>query len=95
MPRIKKGEFVGIPCNVSPGPFEEELLVDFDTLDGQVTGFAKKENIQEIEGQQHIKGQVLSVHRDYVTVMVEGSFFTTNGLANVPSDKVENLPLAA
>lgn len=89
------GSNIAIPCKVSPGPFDDELLVEFDSLDGKVSGFTRNENISEKGGQQFIRGMVKDVTGDIVTVMVRGSFFTTNGLAKVPSGNLENLPLAA
>lgn len=95
MATYKIGSTIGIRCKVIPGPFEEEMLVEFDSLEGKVSGFTNQENIRETGGQHFIRGRIESVNGDVLTVMVKGSFFTTNGLAHVPSNTVENLPLAA
>lgn len=95
MAKIEIGNYVGIPCSVSAGPFEDEVLVEFDTLDGKVSGFAQLEDITQMGGQRYIRGKILSIGRDSMSVMVNGSFFTTNGLAHVSQRSVESLPLAA
>jgi hypothetical protein len=48
-----------------------------------------------MEGQHFIRGKVLDVSDGILTAMVQGSFFTTNGLANFTPDRVEPLALAA
>lgn len=93
MSSIKVGGVIGIPCQVSDGPFEDEILVEFDTMDGKISGFTLRENVREINSRVYIKAQVLSVKTDYLVVMAEGSFFSTNGLANV--ELSQSLPLAA
>ena len=95
MPQFEIGSSIAIPCKVNPGPFDDEVLVEFDTLDGTVSGFARTENIREMEGQSFIRGTVLEVSDGVITAMVEGSFFTTNGLANFTPDRIEPLALAA
>jgi hypothetical protein len=32
-----------------------------------------------------VRGKVRDVHKDAIEVWIKGSFFTTNGLANVPT----------
>lgn len=95
MTNLTIGNYIGIPCKVNPGPFEDEVLVEFESLDGTVSGFSRRENIQEMEGQSFIRGKVREVRGDKVAVMVEGSFFTTNGLATVTSQGLEPLGIAA
>jgi hypothetical protein len=77
------GQQVWIPCKVQPGPFSEEPLVTFESTDGPVTGFVKSDELKEIGGQASVRGIVRSIERDYITIWIKGSFFTTNGLANV------------
>ena len=93
MSSIKVGDLIGIPCQVSEGPFEDEQLVEFDTMDGKVSGFTTSSNVSEINSQMCIRAEVVSVERDHLVVMVEGSFFSTNGLANVSFS--QPLPMAA
>ncbi|HMG77154.1 MAG TPA: hypothetical protein VK591_00620 [Xanthobacteraceae bacterium] len=79
------GQQVWIPCKVQPGPFSEEPLVTFESTDGPVTGFIDSDELKEIGGQTSVRGIVRSIERDYIKVWIKGSFFTTNGLANVPT----------
>lgn len=95
MTNLKVGELIGIPCSVQDGPFEREVLVEFESLDGTISGFTSAINIQEQGGQHFIKGRILAIKGTVIQAMVEGSFFTTNGLANFSSDKAELMPLAA
>ena len=88
MAQISVGSDIGIPCKFTPGPFDEEVIVEFDTLDGMVSGFTRTTNVKETGGQQLIRGRVLEVNQNVITAMVEGSFFTTNGLANFQPDRV-------
>jgi len=93
MTKIETGSMIGIPCEVSEGAFEGEMLVDFETMDGRISGFTSPENIKEIDAKTFIKAKVVSVESDHFVVMVRGSFFSTNGLANVELN--QPLPLAA
>jgi hypothetical protein len=83
MPGIKVGDVIGVQCRVQPGPFSEERLVSFDTVDGPVSGFVREVNLKEVESQWFVRAVVQGVSDDILEVRVKGSFFTTNGLANV------------
>ncbi len=93
VPDLKAGDLIGIPCEVSDGPFEDDLLVQFDTLNGPVSGFASGRNVNQVQEQFFIKGKIKSIEDEYLVVMVEGSFFTTNGLASIGKENL--LPIAA
>jgi len=87
MAKFNKGDVVGIPCSVDDGPFEDERVVEFDSIEGRVSGFARQANLYQIkDGDWHLKGTVISSNEKTVTIMVEGSFFSTNGLANFAAD---------
>ena len=66
---------VGIPRIATEGAFDSEFLVDFDTMDGEISGFASFENVHETEDEALIKAEVISVKSDSLPVRVEGSFF--------------------
>lgn len=84
MPQFSLGQEVRIPCEVSPGPFSEQKIVTFETVNGPVSGFVDAEDvISEASGNTYIAGVVEAVRSDTVEVRVKGSFFTTNGLAVV------------
>lgn len=81
---MRSGDEIGIPCEVKPGPFEEERLVSFETLDGTITGFVSANDLKQIDrGRWLIHAVVIKIEGDVVTVRVRGSFFTTNGLATI------------
>jgi hypothetical protein len=77
------GQKVWIPCKVQPGPFSDEPLVTIESLDGPVTGFVNSDELKETANQTTVRGIVRSIEKDHIEVWIRGSFFTTNGLANV------------
>lgn len=95
MAKLQVGGYIAIPCKVNPGPFEDELQVEFSSIEGTVSGFTAQRNITHKGGRPFITGRVQAIEGDVVTVMVAGSFFTTNGLANFRSSTLEELPVAA
>jgi len=71
-----------IRCEIQPGPFPTESLVTFQTADGPVSGFVRSEAVRKLaDGEGYISAVVKDASSETVTVIVEGSFFTTNGLA--------------
>ena len=84
MVQFSPGQTIKIPCKVSPGPFSEEPLVTFETVNGEVTGFVSEDDVSaDNQGNSFLRGIVHAVHADIIDVRVRGSFFTTNGLAAV------------
>ncbi len=81
---LEVGQQVWIPCKVQPGPFSDEPLVTVDSIDGPVTGFVQSEELSA--DQTRVRGVVHGIEIDHVEVWIKGSFFTTNGLANVSTD---------
>jgi hypothetical protein len=86
MEQIRPGMRIQIPCEVKPGPFSGERLITFDTLDGPISGFVKEDAIKSTKSAWFIEGTVQSVEEDHLVVKVKGSFFTTNGIANVSKE---------
>ena len=82
---FKAGDFVGVKCEVQPGPFDGERLVTVETVDGVISGFVKDTELRETAGSWEVRGQVRSMTSSVITVMIFGSFFTTNGIATIPS----------
>lgn len=81
---LRVGQQVWIPCKVQPGPFSDEPLVTVDSIDGPVTGFV---SVDELTAEPtKVRGIVRGLERDHVEVWIRGSFFTTNGLTNVPME---------
>ena len=86
MKQIKPGAEVGIRCEIKEGPFSGEKLVSFDTVDGPITGFVREENLKETTDGWLVHAIVVGQVGDVVHVRVQGSFFTTNGLASIPRE---------
>jgi hypothetical protein len=86
MPKVKVGQQIGIPCEVKPGPFTGERLISVEAVEGIVSGFVQESELKEKDGQWFVRGQVLEVKDDLIQVWIEGSFFTTNGLATIPQE---------
>ena len=86
MEQIRPGMRIQIPCEVKPGPFSGERLITFDTLDGAISGFVKEDGLKSNKGGWFIEGTVQAVEEDHLVVKVKGSFFTTNGIANVSKE---------
>lgn len=78
------GQQVWIRCKAQPGPFSDEPLVTIDSIDGPVTGFVQSDELTADRTQ--VRGVVHGLEKNYVEVRIKGSFFTTNGLANVPAE---------
>ena len=84
---LQRGGIVWIPCESKSGPSADERLVSFETLSGRVTGFVKTGDLKDkgAEGWA-IRAAVLRIKGDAVEVRVFGSFFNTNGLADISRD---------
>lgn len=83
---MQVGQLVNVPCIVKPGPFSEERLVSFDTLHGPITGFVKADCLR-FNSEWLLFGTVLKISKDVVEVLVNGSFFTTNGIAYIQKER--------
>lgn len=81
---MKVGDIIGIECNVQPGPFSEERLITFDTVDGPVSGFVRETELKQTNDQWYVRAILQRIEDDVLSVWVRGSFFTTNGIADVP-----------
>lgn len=84
MSQFHPGQEVLIPSEVGKGPFPGEQLVTFDTKSGSISGFVRDTMIAERGGRKFIRAIVREVTPESMTVWVQGSFFNTNGLAQVP-----------
>lgn len=82
--QLEVGSAVGIPCEVQPGPFEDEMLVSIDHENGMISGFVKRENVRELKpGKRFVKAYIKDIEQNTIWLEIEGSFFTTNGLTSV------------
>jgi len=85
MPRIKVGDLIGVLCEVQPGPFPNERVVTIETIDGPISGFVREENVRKSKRGWIVRAEVRGIGKDdIVLVQIQGSFFTTNGVASVP-----------
>jgi hypothetical protein len=82
---IKAGDFVGIICEVQPGPFANERLITIDAIGGPISGFVNETELRQANGRWEVRGKVQEVQDSAIKVWLYGSFFTTNGIASVPS----------
>ena len=81
---LKPGDEVLIRCEAKNGQFDDEMAVTINTLDGIISGFVQKSVIEEhADGVALIRGRVISLDHNSVTVLVKGEFFTSNGLARI------------
>jgi hypothetical protein len=83
MSKFNPGQEILIPSEVGSGPFPGEQLVTFETNSGPVSGFVSDTLIVDRGGRKFIRAVVRDVTSEAVTVWVRGSFFNTNGLAQV------------
>jgi hypothetical protein len=81
---MKVGDTIGVQCDVRPGPFSDELMITFDTIDGPISGFVRKSELKQQSSQWYVRAVIENIKGDILEVRVRGSFFTTNGIASVP-----------
>lgn len=84
----RPGEKVLVPTEVKAGAFPGEKLVTVSTESGPVSGFAKADAIVVRADAQYLMAEVKTVRPETLTVKLSGSFFTTTGLADIPSGLV-------
>ena len=85
------GNFIGVVCEVQPGPFSDEHLVTLDTVDGAISGFVRESELRKSGDRWEVRGRIQEILGETLKVKIYGSFFTTNGTANILS----NLAMAA
>jgi hypothetical protein len=82
--RYAPGQPILIRCEIQPGAFPTEYLVTFQATDGPVSGFVRRDGVERIAGEEgYIAATVKEVSADTITVIVQGSFFRTTGLAHL------------
>lgn len=82
MAKLEQGQVIAIPCKVFPGAFNHEAMVIIDTLEGEVSGFVRRDEFFRIEDDLgFVKARIVGVSTETITVLLKGSFFTTTGLA--------------
>jgi hypothetical protein len=86
MNQLKPGDEIGIHCDATNGPFSGEHLISFETVDGPVSGFVRESELKREGRDWFVRAVVLHQEGDVVEVRVQGSFFTTNGIATIPRE---------
>ena len=59
---FKAGDFVGVFCEVQPGPFGGEKLITVDTIEGPISGFIKEEELRQIGERWQVRGKVREIN---------------------------------
>lgn len=73
---FKKDDIVLIPCEAQPGPLDD-IAVTMSTDTGVVSGFVKKDFVEERNGKTFILGKVVKTEQDVIEIQLPGSFFTS------------------
>lgn len=81
---MEVGDIIGVLCEIRPGPFSEESMITFETVDGPISRFVRRGELREESGRWFVRALVQAIRDDILEVRVRGSFFTTNGLASIP-----------
>ena len=79
------GDFIGVVCEVKDGPFDDEKVVVVDTVNGPISGFVRNSELREVNGRWEVRGRVEELNGEVIKVLIFGSFFTTNGIADIRS----------
>jgi hypothetical protein len=84
MPKFEQGETVAVSAEVQQGAFPGESLVTITTTGGPVSGFVRDRDF--VEAGKTIRAIVLGSTAMALGVRLSGSYFTTNGIADLPAD---------
>lgn len=84
MAKFEPGDGVAVPATIQQGAFPGEFLVTVSTQSGPVSGFVREQDI--VEPNKTIHAVVRGSSSDGLTVLLSGSYFTTNGLAEFSTD---------
>ena len=84
MHSFQPGDKVAVPATLQPGAFPGERLVTVTTQSGTISGFVSENNI--IDPGKSIQAVVKASSEASLSVLLTGSYFTTNGLAEFSAD---------
>ena len=85
MPKFEPGEGVAVPADdVQQGAFPGESLVTIAAKGGPLSGFVRDKDFAEAG--KTIRAVVRESTASTLTVLLSGSYFTTNGLAELPAE---------
>ena len=82
---------VKIPCSVGAGAFNSEYLITIKTADGPISGFIDVTKVETDGGHRgFVIGKVVKSEAEAIVVKLEGSFFTTTGIARFLHEDIES-----
>lgn len=55
---FKAGDFIGVSCEVEPGPFDDERLITVQTVEGPISGFVKVTELRETDSRWEVRGKI-------------------------------------
>ena len=88
---FESGQLINIPCKLFPGAFSHEVMVIIDSMEGEISGFIRRDELARIEGDYgYVKGRIVDVSENTITVLLKGSFFTTTGLTEFSPEWAES-----
>jgi hypothetical protein len=74
MAELERGQIIAIPCKVFPGAFNHEAMVIIDSMEGEVSGFVRRDDFFSIEDDHgFVKARVVDVTTETISVMLKGS----------------------
>ena len=96
MTRFEPGQDIGVRATIIGGPFPDESMVNIATPSGPITGFVSNSHIDQTDKNNgYVRAVIQSIEGDEITILLAGSFFTTAGLATLPTGWAsENFALA-
>jgi len=101
MSRFAVGNIVNIPCSIAPGAFTDERLITIQTESESISGFVKTNFLvlwdkESEEEHGHVQGKIIDVTPEFITVQIQGSFFTSAaGVASVSAGWAQNNLISA
>jgi hypothetical protein len=93
MSKFHRGEMVAFRCVVAPGAFPKEFLITANLDSKDISGFVREDQISsKTNGHAFLHGRVVDVTTDCLSLLVRGSFFSSNGFFDVsPNWATQNL----
>lgn len=84
MKEFMPGTMIEIPCSFEQGAFMGEYYVTIQLEDEMVSGFVPKAHIvKDKESSGYIHGNIVEVSEAGIRIRIPGSYFTTNGIADI------------
>ncbi|NIR27916.1 MAG: hypothetical protein GWN84_00985 [Gammaproteobacteria bacterium] len=84
MARFRSGDSFNVPCVIEPGAFPDEKRVTIRRASGKgdLCGYVPREQVQFTnQNRGFVRGTVVDVKTDCITVQISGSFSTASGHA--------------